>query len=129
MTATTGLKTKRTKTIIGIAAALAVVIGTLAIALFTGFFPGINNSSTHPPCSELPAKKEVHSALTSHEALANNLKSQGSDIQVSVGTPCADDLDAALVQVTYTENASRDAIETVLTESDGFGVPVYVTHR
>lgn len=33
------------------------------------------------------------------------------------------------VAVSHAENVAHDEIEAVLTEADGFGVPVYVTKR
>ncbi|MCS6711597.1 hypothetical protein JSY14_05990 [Brachybacterium sp. EF45031] len=113
-----------TVTILG----LIVVAGVLgAAALFGGLFP--RSATTHPPCDELPTSQEVDAALAAHSELAEQLTAQGTEITVQVANPCTDAPDAALIQVNYATDQERTKIDQVLTNADGFGVPVYVVKK
>jgi flagellar basal body-associated protein FliL len=109
-----------------------VVLGIGGAAVVSFALAGVGpfgSDSGHPPCDQLPTTAEAEEALSSHSALADQLKAQGGDVRVSVGSPCGEDSDQALIEVTYTDEASHDRIVSVLNENDGFGVPVYLHER
>lgn len=102
----------------------AVIVGTM-IAV------GVSSSArspAHPPCEQLPDVAEVQAALLGSPGLTALLEQQGEDVQIQVGRPCEAD-PVALVEVTYTDPMAPEKIEAVLTQADGFGVPVIVVPR
>lgn len=119
---------KRNRNTIVAIGGVIVIAGVLAAAaLLGGLFP--SGATTHPPCDELPTSEEVTSALEAHHGLAEQLSAQGSAITVEVGTPCSDAPGAALIEVGYATDKERTKIDRVLTDAEGFGVPVYVVKK
>jgi len=106
-------------------AVLALGLLTLATLALTGILP-VGEASTHPPCDELPAAAEVEEALAAQPDLVARLSDQGDGVDVHAASPDCDDADRTLIEITYQTEDERSAIEAVLTEADGFGVPVYV---
>jgi hypothetical protein len=112
-----------------------VVLGTLTVGsavlafLLVGGFLGrlINGGTAIPPCETLPSRAEVSRAISGHPELARQLSNAGDDIQITIGTPC-DDPEAALVEVQVANSAEESRVDKVLTESEGFGVPVVITN-
>ncbi|MEU4159822.1 hypothetical protein [Actinoplanes sp. NPDC026670] len=111
-----------TKIAVGVAA--VAVLGAGAAAVFGGVFP--TSSDTHPPCEELPTRAEAATALDRNQALATEITGLGKGISVTVGTPCPEGQDRALIQVTYRTDAEHEAVGDLLGRRDGFGVPVYL---
>lgn len=106
--------------IVAIAGALAA--GALALG---GVLP-VAGSVTHPPCEQLPTAAEARRALDGNPELAEELRQAGPGVTVTVDSPGCENADQALIDVTYSSNDERDRIDEVLTEGNGFGVPVYV---
>lgn len=127
--ATRRTRTDRNATIIILIVATATIIGLSLIGttMLGGIFPA--RSTTHPPCAELPHVDDVKEALLTHSDLANDIESQGDTIRVAIATPCTANTTLALIEVSYTRDHELDAIDDLLTQRNGFGVPVHVTQR
>lgn len=104
--------------------AACAVVATLAVVLGAVGPPG--STVVRPPCDRLPQRTQVESALAEHADLVRALEATGSGVGVRAGRPCADDPDRSLVTVTWSSGAEREAVDRLLTRSDGFGVPVEV---
>lgn len=127
--ATRRTRTDRNATIIILIVATATIIGLSLIGttMLGGILPA--RSTTHPPCAELPHVDDVKEALLTHSDLANDIESQGDTIRVAIATPCTANTTLALIEVSYTRDHELDAIDDLLTQRNGFGVPVHVTQR
>ncbi|RRS01524.1 hypothetical protein [Glycomyces terrestris] len=125
MTASTNprRRLRRTLAITGAVPALGLV-AVAALAL-TGLLP-VPGSSAHPPCDELPGAAEVERALAAHPDLVAELTAVGDGVDVRAASPGCDDPDRTLVEITFRTEDEFAAVEAVLTEADGFGVPVFV---
>lgn len=113
---------------ITLVAALACL---LVVVLSARFFAGVlggTRAQAHPPCEELPGVAEVDAALRSAPDLTALIEQQGDDVRVQIGRPCGGD-PVAVVEVSYKDAADLGKIEEVLTQADGFGVPVTVVQR
>jgi hypothetical protein len=73
----------------------------------------------------LPAVAEATAAFDAHQSLAGEIKAPGAGITVEVGRPCPDP-DRGLIMVRYRSRAQRDAIAGLLSQREGFGVPVHL---
>lgn len=110
-----------------IVAVVASATGVLtAGALVLGGVLPVAGGVTHPPCEQLPTAAEAHRALDRNPELAEELHQAGPGVTVTVDSPGCENADQALIDVTYSSNDERDRIDEVLTEGNGFGVPVYV---
>jgi len=114
----------RTGLIIVLIVAIAGVLAAGALAL-GGFLP-TGGGITHPPCDQLPTAAEARRALDKNPELVQKLRQTGSGVTVTVGSPGCENADQSLIDVTYSSNDERDRIDEVLTEGNGFGVPIYV---
>ena len=114
------------KIIISVIAALLLFGG--AFALINGWLTA-SPKDTHPPCDQLPTVAETTTALDNHKKIVEKIESLGDGIKVEVGKPCPDDQERGLVLVSYTSKSERDAINNLLTHSEGFGVPVHLVKR
>lgn len=111
--------------------ALIIVLGLITVGVVVavvllgsgGFF---GNTSTHPPCDQLPTSAQVEKALQDHPDLAGQLRALDPEVQVGVGRPCTIPADAALVQVSYRTGDQERAIQELLSRANGFGVPVHL---
>lgn len=117
-----------TRSTIGIAIALIGTVGIMGLLALGGFAP-ISRGSAHPPCAQLPNVTEASSALAANATLREEIEAQGDGVRLAVATPCADDPERALIEVTYVHNRERDAIDTLLGQRTGFGVPVSLVER
>lgn len=111
---------------------VAVVVILLLIGGIFAVFNGWLQTSakdTHPPCAQLPTVEAAKEALNHHQNLVKNIENLGTDISVSVDQPCSDDEQKGLIMVQYDKKSERDAIHNLLTDSEGFGVPVYLVKR
>lgn len=108
---------------------IGVIVGLLlvGVALLNGFLPV--SRDRHPPCGQLPSVAEATAALDAHQSLAEEIKALGAGITVEVGRPCPDDQDRGLITVRYCSRAQRDAIADLLSQREGFGVPVHLVKR
>lgn len=113
------------KIIIGVVVVLLLVAG---VAFLNGWIP-VSTRDTHPPCDKLPTVAEATAALASHQGLAEEIKALGDGIAVEVGKPCPNDQDRGLITVSYRSTSERDAISDLLSNRDGFGVPVQLVKR
>ena len=102
-----------------IVAAVALVVTTVVIVA-AGLVG--NPESGGVPCDQLPSVRDVDDALAAHADLVDRIDDTGADI--ARATPCPDGPDRALVVVTYQSQAQRDAVDAILVNADGFGVPV-----
>lgn len=111
--------------------AILVVVTLLlifgAFALLNGWFSG--SKSAHPPCDQLPSLERVTKELANHQDLAEKIKALGDDITVEVGQPCSDDQDRGLIMISYGSKSERNAIDNLLSRSEGFGAPAYLVKR
>ncbi|PBB09691.1 hypothetical protein CKW39_01000 [Kocuria sp. WRN011] len=114
----------RTGLIVAVVASVAGVLTAGALVL-GGVLP-VAGGVTHPPCEQLPTAAEAHRALDGNPELAEELHQAGPGVTVTVDSPGCENADQALIDVTYSSNDERDRIDEVLTEGNGFGVPVYV---
>lgn len=114
------------KKIMVVIVVLLLIVG--AYAILNGWIP-TSSKDTHPPCEQLPTVEAATEALDSHQSLAKNIESLGTDIVVSVDQPCSDDERKGLIMILYDKKSERDAIRSLLTENEGFGVPVYLLKR
>ena len=112
------------KTIMGAMAGL-LVVG--AVALLNGLFP--LSRDTHPPYDQLPTAAEAAEALAGNQDLAEEIKALGDGIAVEVSKPFPDHQDRGLIMVSYSSRSERDAIADLLSQREGFGVPVYLVRR
>lgn len=111
------------------AAALFVVLGGVVFLFVWGYLGSLIGGGTdHPPCETLPSHAEVSRAIKEHPALAEQIEAAGDGVQVVVGTPC-DDPDAAVLEVQVSNDDEQTRVDKVLTESEGFGVPVVIHRR
>lgn len=109
---------------------IVVVVGLLLVGgvlLLNGWFSG--SKDTHPPCEQLPSVDEAADALDNHQDLSEEIEALGDGITVEVGLPCSDDQSRGLVMVKYNSKAERNAIDGLLSQSNGFGVPVHLVKR
>ncbi|PZM97325.1 MAG: hypothetical protein DIU79_02875 [Actinobacteria bacterium] len=115
--------------IVGVVAVgvVAVVVGVAGLGLFGGVIS--RSADTHPPCEELPTRAEADAGLAANRALVEELEALGRGVSVRVGTPCPQEGDRALIEVTYGSAAEREAIRDLLARRDGFGVPVHLVSR
>lgn len=88
-----------------------------------------NEESGRPPCTQLPDRPSVEAALAAHQPLVNRLRSVGPGVTVAVATPCDTAPDRAIVSITYSKRSHRAAIDSVLQQEDGFGVPAQLQQR
>lgn len=111
---------------------ISVIVGLLllggAFALINGWITA-SPKDTHPPCDQLPTIAEATTALDNHESFAKEIEKLGDGIKVEVGKPCPDDQERGLVLVRYDSKSERDAINNLLSRSEGFGVPVHLVKR
>lgn len=117
----TNKKTK--KIIIGIVAGLLVV----GVVFLNGLFQSPRD--IYPPYDKLPTVAEATAALAEHQDLAEEIKALGNGIVVEVGTPYPDHPDRGLIMVSYSTRNERNAIVDLLSQRDGFGVPVHLMKR
>lgn len=108
---------------------ISVVVGLLIVgaALLNGFFS--SSKDTHPPYDRLPSVAEATEALARHQSLAEEIKALGDGIAVEVGTPFPDHQDRGLIIVSYRSKSERNAIVDLLSQREGFGVPVHLVKR
>ncbi|WP_051196468.1 hypothetical protein [Jonesia quinghaiensis] len=116
-----------TAIILIITAAAVIAVSVLALTLINGAFA--TRTFTHPPCNELPPVETVKTALLTHAEFAETIEAQGQGIRVAVGTPCMSPQEVGLIQVSYATDAELDAVDELLTQSNGFGVPVHLVGR
>ncbi|WP_163117124.1 hypothetical protein [Bacillus subtilis] len=114
-----------TKIIIGVVVGLLLVVGV--VAFLNGWITG--SRDTHPPCDQLPNVTEANEALAKNQDLVEEIKALGDGITVKVGKPCSDDQNRGLVLVSYDSKSEHDAISDLLSQRDGFGVPVHLVKR
>ncbi|WP_353892791.1 hypothetical protein PRVXH_002165 [Proteinivorax hydrogeniformans] len=112
------------KIIIGVIAALLVIVGAAAL---NGLFSAPRD--THPPYDQLPTVVEANEALDKHQDLAKEIEALGDGIRVKVGKPFPEHQDRGLIMVSYSSRSERDAIADLLKQSEGFGVPVHLEKR
>ncbi|GIG41592.1 hypothetical protein [Cellulomonas phragmiteti] len=105
-----------------LAAVSLVVLVVLLVAL--GVIRPLGSDVARPPCDQLPSAAEVAAALEAHTDLTTRIEGVGGGVRVTSGVPCADDPDRAVVEVRYRAGTERTAVEEVLNDSDGYGVPV-----
>ncbi|KRG12569.1 hypothetical protein ACA30_18280 [Virgibacillus soli] len=114
------------KITISIIVSLLLIVGVLVI--INGWittFP----KDTHPSCDKLPTVAEATTALANHEKFAKEIEELGDGIKVEVGKPCPDDRERGLILVSYDLKSEREAISNLLSQSEGFGVPVHLVKR
>ena len=111
---------------IAIGVVLAALLGA-GVLWFGGFLS--SGGDTHPPCDQLPTEAEAASGLSKNQALANEIKALGKNTSVKVGKPCPAGQDRALIEVTYGSGSEREAINNLLGNRDGFGVPVHLVEN
>jgi hypothetical protein len=124
-----GVMKRPVKRIFVVITGALVLVGGITVALVIGGFLGAGETVAYPPCNELPSVASADSALASHANFAAALTAVGPEVEVSVGTPCKDNADAALIQVTYKTKDQREAIGAIINTRDGFGVPVYLVKQ
>lgn len=111
---------------------ISVMVGLLLLAGALTFINGwitLSPKDTHPPCDQLPTVAEATAALDNHENFAKEIEKLGDGIKVEVGKPCPDDQERGLVLVKYDLKSERDAINDLLSRSEGFGVPIHLVKR
>lgn len=112
---------------VAIGTVAVIIIGAGGVIFLRGSFGA--STDTHPPCGELPTAVEASAALNRNKQLAADIEALGREIAVGVGSPCPEDQDRALIQVTYGSKPERDAIASLLARRDGFGAPVHLIKR
>lgn len=115
-----------TKITVGVLLVLAVVAAVVVL-----FIRGMFGSTevAHPPCDQLPTRAVATKALTEHQKLADEIRAVGKDVGVETHNPCSEKEDRALIKVTYGSESEQEAIENLIANRDGFGVPLYVVER
>ena len=111
---------------------ISVIAGLLLVAIAFSFLNGwikMSPKYTHPPCDQLPTVMDAAAALDNHEKFAKEIEMLGDGIKVEVGKPCAEDQGRGLVLVRYESKSEREAINDLLSRSEGFGVPVLLEKR
>lgn len=117
---------KRTWVVIAV---LAFLFGVLAFLFVSGYLSRlVAGGQTIPPCETLPSSAEVSRAIEEQPALVKQITATGGGVQIVVATPC-DDPDAAVLEVRVNNDEEESRVDKVLTESDGFGVPVVIDRR
>lgn len=118
---------KAMQSVIGVAVLVAAL---LVVAFVRGYTPSFDGgTSARPPCSSLPAKAQVVTALREHADVGRALAEVAPGVEVAVDTPCAgSDADRALLRVTVPA-AGRDDLEAWLNTHDGYGVPLQIANR
>jgi len=108
-----------------------IIVAVIILLIVSGFYMLLNGffsrvKDTHPPCDQLPTVEEANVALVEHEIFVKEIEALGEYIEVKVGQPCADDKSRGLIKVNYKTKSERDAIQDLLSHSEGLGVPVYL---
>lgn len=114
------------KKIISVFVGLLLLVG--AFAFINGWIT-LSPKDTHPPCDKLPTVTEATVALNNYESFAKEIEKLGDGIKVEVGKPCPDDQERGLILVKYDSKSERDAINKLLSHSEGFGVPIHLEKR
>lgn len=117
------MKLVNKKIMLGVLAGLLVV----GFALLNGLFP--TSRDTHPPYDQLPTVAEAAAALAEHQDLAEEIKALGDGIAVEVSQPFPEHPDRGLIRVSYRSRSERNAIADLLSQREGFGVPVHLVKR
>lgn len=106
--------------------ALLFLFGALLIVAagaLSGVIPLSNgHDSARPRWEQLPNKKSVVDAVTSHQDLVNRIQHVGAGVKVDVSTPYEDHPDRALVSIKYTTENEWKGVDAILRQ-EGFGVP------
>lgn len=107
----------------------SIAIGVLVLA-GAGALAGVlplpgGGDPARPPCEELPDVATATGALADNRELADRITGVGLGVEADVATPCPDET-RAIIEVTYTTDEERAAVEDVMGGSTGFGVPVQV---
>lgn len=109
------------------ASSVAAVLVLFAAVLMSGVVPlPVPDDSDRPPCSQLPSRDAVKTALASHSELVTAIEVTGPDVAVALATPCAEQNDAALVSIKVDSDSERARVHDLLKNSDGFGVPAEI---
>ena len=103
----------------------AVAVLLVGVAVLSGAIrvPG-SSDDAHPPCDQLPQQEQAAHAVAVHADLVARIKAVGAGVKVEPTRPCQDQPDKGLVTITDGTSAERDSVKTILTKTDGFGVPV-----
>lgn len=105
---------------------LLCLLGVLLVAgagVALGIAPlSRGHNSARPPCEQLPSKKSVVDAVTSHEGLVTRIQNVGPGVKVEVATPCEGQPDRAIARIKYTTDTEWKGVNAIL-QQDGFGVP------
>lgn len=117
------MKLSSKKIIIGVVVGLLIVGAVLLNGLFS------SSKDTHPPYDKLPPVAEVTEALARHQGLAEEIKALGDGIRVEVSKPFPEHQDRGLIKVSYRVKSERNAIVDLLSQREGFGVPVHLEKR
>ena len=120
--------TVRRHTTIAIIAGTVVAAAAIAVALYVLGVVPFGSRSAIPSCDRLPTVAEAETALDAHPSLVRELDTLGDDITIAVERPCGD-ADAAVIEITYSSNDEREAIDQYIATHDGFGVPLTLARR
>lgn len=106
----------------GLGALLVVAIAGLLFGIVP--VPFLMDDGDRPPCVQLSSKASVERALAENRAFAAEIESvPGTDVEV--GLPCGDQ-DRALVSIHVADDEARSAVDLLLQNGSGFGVPAEI---
>ncbi|MCG0238620.1 MAG: hypothetical protein L6E13_05040 [Firmicutes bacterium] len=112
-----------------VATGVLIVFLGWGLGLFTQVIPSsLAQKLAYPPCEQLPDQSSVLEALASHRDLADRLQSVGPGVTIEVATPCKEQPDKALIQISYATKAEREGVNRILSQ-EGFGVPAVLVRR
>lgn len=111
----------------GIATLLIVVaIGGVLAGVVP--IPFLSTSAGRPACSQLPSSADVARAMQTHRAFIAEIEKTGSGVRVMNQSPCRG-RDRALISITVGSAAERAAVDALLRDGDGFGVPAELIEK
>lgn len=112
---------------LGIAAA-AVVLVLAAWMAGDIALPFAADDGNRPPCAQLASPAEVARALSAQHRFVEQIEAVGPGVTVVVGQPCPDKR-RALVSIRVRSGKEHDAVDRLLRDGDGFGVPAEIVEE
>jgi hypothetical protein len=108
----------------GAGAAFLCVVAVLAAGVVP--WPG---ATSQPSCDALSTVAQVDKAISDHAELVASVKQVAPDVSVETVRSCGTTSHKAALIIRYSGDDEQERIDTVLSQSSGFGVPVQLKER